>query len=98
MQLARSGVLVKHGLLRVKNSCIITRGDESMWLLPTGASGYCFEMTGGVPESNKVQKMQVLSHTGMSTRPRSSILNARTRVAPLWFVHAFLSLMVKAGV
>lgn len=38
-----------------------------MWLLLTGASRYCFERAGGVLEWDKVQKLQVVSHTGMST-------------------------------
>jgi len=59
---------------------------------------YCFERADGIPEWDKVQKMQVVSHTGMSTMLRSSILNARTVVAPFWFVHAFLCLTVKADV
>lgn len=98
MQLARSSVLVKHGLLRVKNSYIITGGDESVWLLLTGLTGIVLRGLMASLSGMKFRKCRLSVMQECPQWPRSSILNARTIVAPFWFVHAFLCLTVKADV
>ena len=56
-------MLSKQGLVEVGNDCIVRNLDTTRLQL-AAANRYCFEDGCGVLESNKVQKVEVLSDTG----------------------------------